>query len=295
MTASLVLQALFAGVTNGFVYALIGMGLAVIFKGSHVINAAQGDCAVIGAITAVFLLGQLGVPYLLAALGGGLVSALLCAGMDLAFVRHMKRRGASEEQYLLLTIGVAVTLSAALLYFVGRGSYSLPALGADRVFIIADAVIVEHALWLVGGGLALMLGLHAFYRRTTLGLAMMAASIDPVGAASTGIDVTRMRTLTFAMGGLLGAFAGILVAPLLAMDYHVGMMLTLKGFAAAILGGLANPFGAVVGGLTLALLEALTVTVVSSGYKDVIALGLLIVIMIALPNGMLGRAGRQGG
>lgn len=295
MSTGLILQALIAGVTNGFVYALIGMGLAVIFKGSHVINAAQGDCAVIGAIAAVFLLGQLGAPYLLAALGGGLVSALLCAGMDLAFVRHMKRRGASEEQYLLLTIGVAVTLSAALLYFVGRGSYSLPALGTDRVFVIADAVIIEHALWLVGGGLALMLGLHVFYRRTTLGLAMMAASIDPVGAASTGIDVARMRTLTFAMGGLLGAFAGVLVAPMLAMDYHVGIMLTLKGFAAAILGGLANPFGAVVGGLTLALLEALAVTVISSGYKDVIAFGLLIVIMIALPNGMLGRAGRQGG
>lgn len=295
MTTSLLIQALIAGVTNGFVYALVGMGLAVIFKGSHVINAAQGDCAVIGAIATVLMLTKIGVPYLAAALGGGVVGAIICAAIDLAFVRRMKARGASEESYLLLTIGVALTLSAALLFFLGRDSYSLPALGGDHVFVVLDAVMVEHAAWLIAGGVTLTAGLQLFYRRTTLGLSMMAASIDAEGAATTGIDVARMRTLTFAMGGLLGAFAGILVAPLVAMDYQVGMSLTLKGFAAAILGGLSNPIGAVVGGLTIALLEAFAVTFVSSSYKDVIAFSLLIVIMVSLPHGILGRAGRAGG
>ncbi|MBC7938704.1 MAG: branched-chain amino acid ABC transporter permease [Chitinophagaceae bacterium] len=295
MNSSLLIQALIAGVTNGFVYALVGMGLAVIFKGSHVINAAQGDCAVIGAITAVLLLSQLGVPYLLAVLGGGTVSALLCAAIDVAFVRHMKRRNASEESYLLLTIGISLTLSAVLLFVLGRNSYGLPALGGDRAFLLMDAVLVEHAAWLVVGGMALTAALQLFYRRTTLGLSMMAASIDADGAATTGIDVTRMRTLTFATGGLIGAFAGILVAPLVAMDYQVGVSLTLKGFAAAILGGLSNPLGAVVGGLTIALLEAFAITFISSSYKDVIAYSLLIVIMVALPHGMLGRAARAGG
>lgn len=295
MSTSLLIQALMAGVTNGFVYALIGMGLAVIFKGSHVINAAQGDCAVIGAIAAVLLLGRAGVPYPMAALGGGLVGALLCAAVDVLFVRRMKQGGAGEETYLLLTIGVALTLSASLLYFLGRDSYSLPALGGDRVFLLMDAVLVEHAIWLVLGGIALTLGLHLFYRRTTLGLSMMAASIDAQGAQVTGIDVKRMRTLTFALGGLLGALAGILVAPLVAMDHNVGMSLTLKGFAAAILGGLTNPFGAVVGGLTIALLEAFAISFISSSYKDVIAFSLLIAIMITMPHGMLGRTGRAGG
>ena len=295
MSMSLLIQALIAGVTNGFVYALIGMGLAVIFKGSHVINAAQGDCAVIGAIVSVLLLGRLSVPYPLAALGGGLLGAMLCAGIERVLVRPMKRRGAGEEAYLLLTIGVALTLSAALLFFLGRGNYSLPALGSDHVFLVLDAVLVEHAVWMVAGGVLLTAALHAFFRHTALGLSMMAASIDPQGAATIGIDVGRMRTLAFATGGLLGAFAGILVAPLVAMDYHVGMSLTLKGFAAAILGGLANPLGAVAGGLTIALLEAFAITFVSSSYKDVIAFSLLIVIMTALPHGMLGRAGRAGG
>lgn len=295
MSTSLLLQALMAGITNGFVYALIGMGLAVIFKGSHVINAAQGDCAVIGAIAAVLLLSQASIPYPLAAFGGAIVGALLSAAIDVLFVRRMKQRGAGEETYLLLTIGVALTLSASVLFFLGRGSYSLPPIGGDRVFLLLDAVLVEHAIWLVAGGVALTMGLQLFYRRTTLGLSMMAASIDAEGAATTGIDVRRMRTLTFALGGLLAAFAGILVAPLVAMDYHVGMSLTLKGFAAAILGGLTNPLGAVVGGLTIALLEAFAISFISSSYKDVIAFSLLIAIMIALPHGMLGRSGRVGG
>ncbi|MGA8321396.1 MAG: branched-chain amino acid ABC transporter permease, partial [Xanthobacteraceae bacterium] len=128
-----------------------------------------------------------------------------------------------------------------------------------------------------------------------MGLAMMATSIDADGAATIGIDIRRMRTLTFALGGILGAAAGILLTPLISVDYALGINLTLKGFAAAILGGLANPLGAIVGGITLGLVEALAVIAISSDYKDVISYSLLIVIMIVMPNGMLGRAGRQGG
>ena len=108
------------------------------------------------------------------------------------------------------------------------------------------------------------LALRSFYRHSTIGLAMIAASNDADGAATTGINVTAMRTLTFALGGLLGAIAGILVTPLISVDYQLGLSLTLKGFAAAILGGLTNPLGAIVGGLTLGLLEALAIVWVSS-------------------------------
>jgi branched-chain amino acid transport system permease protein len=137
--------------------------------------------------------------------------------------------------------------------------------------------------------------LWLFYHRTTIGLSMLAASIDEEGAATIGVHVPRMRTLTFLLGGAVGGLAGVLVSPLITIHYEMGLMLTLKGFAAAILGGLINPFGAVVGGLTLGLAESLAVLTVSSGYKDVIAMTILIVIMIVLPNGMLGRRGRRGG
>lgn len=294
MTLSLVLQAIFAGVTNGIVYALVGMGLSAIFKGSRVINAMQGEFSVVGAMTTVLLLTRAGWPYPAAIAAGALAGALLGAGLELAFVRHMARKNASEDSFLLLTIGLALTLSAGTLFFVGRDGYLLPPFG-EGVLIVLDAVIQFHALWLIAIGIGATLALRAFFHRTSVGLSMMAASIDADGAATTGINVARMRTYTFFLGGLLGALGGILVTPLVAVDYQLGLNLTLKGFAAAVLGGLTNPLGAAVGGLTLGLVESLAIIGISSSYKDVVAFTVLIVIMILMPNGILGRAGRRGG
>jgi branched-chain amino acid transport system permease protein len=295
MTLSLVLQAIFAGVTNGLVYALVGMGLSTIFKGSRVINAMQGEFSVIGAMTTVLLLTQMHWPYPVAIAGGALTGALLGGSIELAFVRYMIRKNASEDSFLLLTIGLALTLSASVLFFVGRDGHLLPPLGGDGVFIVLDAVIQVHALWLIVIGIGATLGLRFFFHRTNIGLSMMAASIDADGAATTGINVSRMRTYTFVLGGLLGALGGILVTPLVGVDYQLGLSLTLKGFAAAVLGGLTNPLGAAVGGITLGLVESLAIIGISSSYKDVVAFSVLIVIMILMPQGILGRAGRRGG
>jgi branched-chain amino acid transport system permease protein len=295
MTLTLVVQAILAGVTNGIVYALVGMGLAAIFKGSRVINAMQGEFAVIGAMTTVLLLTKMQWPYVAAIAAGAGVGALLGAGIELAFVRYMMRKNATEDSFLLLTIGLALTLSASVLFFIGRDGHLLPPLGGEGVLLIFDAVIQVHAVWLIAIGLAATLLLRAFYHRTTVGLSMMAASIDADGAATTGINVSRMRTFTFVLGGLLGALGGILVTPLIGVDYQLGLNLTLKGFAAAVLGGLTNPLGAAIGGITLGLVESLAIIGVSSSYKDVIAYSVLIVIMILMPQGILGRAGRRGG
>ena len=124
---------------------------------------------------------------------------------------------------------------------------------------------------------------------------MQAASIDVEGALTIGINVPFMRTLTFIAGGLLGGLAGVLVAPLVNIQYEMGLLLTLKGFAAAILGGVTSSLGAVFGGIILGLVESLSIASVSSGYKDAITMMILILIMIALPYGLLGRRSRRGG
>ncbi len=295
MFSSLFLQAILSGVTNGFIYALIGMGIAVVFKGARIINITQGEFAVIGGLVTVLFLQQLGWPYGLAIAMGVLAGAASGALIDVLFVQPMLRRGAHEDSFLLLTIGLAFTISAAVLYVGGRSSHLLPSFGQDRILDIGDATIREHALWLIGIAVAVVLALRWFFRHTLFGLSMTAASNDPQGAATMGINVRRTRTMAFLMGGGLGALAGVLVTPLISMNYNMGLALTLKGFAAAILGGLLNPLGALVGGLTLGLLESLSLVVFPSGYKDVVALVLLIAIMVLLPNGMLGRAGRRGG
>lgn len=294
MTGTLILQAILAGMTSGFVYALIGVGIAVIFRGSHIINAMQGEFAVIGALVAVFSLSAWGLPYWLAALLGVAAGAVSGVLIDVLFVRPMKRRQASEESFLLLTIGLAFTMSAAALYFAGRDSHLLPAY-AKGVVELWGATIPTHALWLILIAALVVGGLRLFYRKTLLGLSMAAASADPDGATTTGIDVNRARQYTFLLGGGVGAIAGILVTPLIAMNYHMGIVYTLKGFAAAILGGIANPIGAVVGGVVLGLLESTASVVFPSGYRDAVAMVFLIVIMIVMPNGLLGRAGRAGG
>lgn len=295
MSFTLILQSVISGVTSGFIYALIGIGLAVVFKGARIINVTQGEFAVIGALITVLFLQYLQWPYWAAIFVGIIAGALSGATVDVVFVRPMLRRKAGEDSFLLLTIGLSFTIGAAALYIGGRSSHLLPSFGGDRILDIGNATAREHALWLIGIATAVVLALRWFYKKTLMGLSMTAASNDPDGAATTGINVSRCRLVTFIMGGALGALAGILVAPLISVNYNMGVGLTLKGFAAAILGGLLNPLGALAGGLTLGLLESLSLIVFPSGYRDVVAMALLILIMILLPNGMLGRAGRKGG
>jgi branched-chain amino acid transport system permease protein len=295
MNASLFVQSIFAGLSNGFVYGLIGLGLAVIFRGTRVVNAMQGEFCVVAGIAAVLLLDHWHIPLVVAMLCATVLGGALGLALELVPVRALQRRGGNEDSFLLLTLGVAFAISALILYFVGRDSRALPGLGGEATLFVADAAIRVHAVWLIVIGTVVMIALKWFYSKTHFGLSMMAASIDADGAATSGIDVQFMRTATFCLGGLIGGLAGVLVTPLATVHYAMGLLLTLKGFAAAILGGLKNPFGAVLGGVTLGLLESLAIAFVSSGYKDVIAMSILIVIMILLPNGMLGRRMRKGG
>ena len=295
MSFDLFFQSILTGLTNGFVYGLVGLGLASIFRGTRIINAMQGDFALIGGITAVLLIERAGAPPLLAFVAAVLIGGIAGWLMEVVLVRPLRRRGGSEDSYLLLTLGVAFAVSALVLYLIGRDSHTLPGIGGEGIVVIGDAAIRIHALWLIAISLAVMGALRLFFSRTAIGLSMLAAALDAEGASTTGINVPLMRTLTFALGGLIGGLAGVLVGPLVTVFFDMGLLLTLKGFAAAILGGLANPFGAIVGGVTLGLLESIAIVSVSSGYKDVIAMSILIVIMIAMPNGLLGRRLRKGG
>lgn len=295
ITWTLFVQSILTGLTNGFVYALIGLGLSVVFRGSKIINAMQGEFALVAGIVALLAFNALGLPlplaFVLGVLAGGATGWL----MEMLLISPARRRGANDDTYLLVTLGAAFAISAAVLYFFGRDSHALPGIGGNGSISVFDAAMRVHSIWLIVISVSVVLLLQLFYRRTTLGTSMMAASIDPDGAATIGIDVGRMRLLTFVMGGAVGGLAGVLVAPLITIHYQMGLLLTLKGFAAAILGGILNPFGAVVGGLVLGLVESLAVVTISSGYKDVISMTLLILIMIVMPNGILGRGGRRGG
>lgn len=292
---SLYWQSILVGLSNGMVYALIGLGITVVFRGSKIVNAMQGDFALIAGMMAYILMSTLGAGLVLAFLGGILASALCGLLIECTVIRMAQRRGADDSTFLLITLSLAFVVSAAALLFFGRDTHALPGIGGESSFSLFGAAVRVHSAWLIAISLAVVLLLRVFYARTRIGLMMMAASIDPDGAATTGINVAWMRTLTFILGGAVGGVAGVLVAPLITVHYEMGLLLTLKGFGAAVLGGLANPFGAVVGGIVLGLIESVSIVSISSGYKDVISMTLLIGIMILMPNGILGRGGRRGG
>jgi branched-chain amino acid transport system permease protein len=292
---TLFVQAILSGLTNGFVYGLIGLGLSVIFRGTRIINAMQGDFALLGGLGAYLTMNALGFSLVPAFCAGVAAGGLLGLLVERCLIRPTGRRSATEESFLLVTLGGAFAVSAAVLYWFGRDSRVLDGIGGDGSIDLFDAAIRIHAVWLMVICTLVVLGLRLFYDRTRLGQSMLAASIDVDGALTIGINVPLMRTLTFLMGGLMGGLAGVLVSPLINVHYEMGLLLTLKGFAAAILGGLTNPFGAIVGGATLGLAESLAIVFVSSGYKDVVAMSILIVVMIIAPQGLLGRERRRGG
>jgi len=295
VTITLLLQSILAGLTNGFVYGLIGLGIAIVFRGARIINAMQGDFALLGSVVAYVALTRLHLPMLPAFLVGVISGGALGFLVERLLIRPTEKRAGTEDSYLLVTLGGAFAASAAVLLYFGRDSYVLSGVGGDSSIDVFDAAMRVHAVWLIVISSLVVTGLRLFYSYTRLGQAMLAASIDVHGSLTIGINVPLMRTLTFVAGGLMGGLAGVLVAPLINIHYEMGLLLTLKGFAAAILGGLTSPLGAVFGGVTLGLVESLAIVAVSSGYKDVIAMAILILIMIVMPQGLLGRRGRRGG
>jgi branched-chain amino acid transport system permease protein len=295
VTITLLLQSILAGLTNGFVYGLIGLGIAIVFRGARIINAMQGDFALLGSVVAYVSLTRFHLPMLPAFLVGVIAGGVLGFLVERFLIRPTEERAGTEDSYLLVTLGGAFAASAAVLLYFGRDSYVLSGVGGDSSINVFDAAIRVHAVWLIIISSLVVTGLKLFYSYTRLGQAMLATSIDVNGSLTIGINVPLMRTLTFVAGGLMGGLAGVLVAPLINIHYEMGLLLTLKGFAAAILGGLTSPLGAVFGGVTLGLVESLAVVAVSSGYKDVIAMAILILIMIVMPQGLLGRRGRRGG
>jgi branched-chain amino acid transport system permease protein len=295
VTITLLLQSILAGLTNGFVYGLIGLGIAIVFRGARIINAMQGDFALLGSVVAYVALTRFHLPMLPAFLVGVIAGGVLGFLVERFLIRPTAERAGTEDSYLLVTLGGAFAASAAVLLYFGRDSYVLSGVGGDSSINFFDAAIRVHAVWLIVISSLVVTGLKLFYSYTRLGQAMLAASIDVNGSLTIGINVPLMRTLTFVAGGLMGGLAGVLVAPLINIHYEMGLLLTLKGFAAAILGGLTSPLGAVFGGVILGLVESLAIVAVSSGYKDVIAMAILILIMIVMPQGLLGRRGRRGG
>jgi len=280
------LQFLITGVTVGSTYALVGLGFAIIYNASDVVNFAQGEFVMIAAMTAISLLTA-GVPYIPALLGA--VGVTVCIGMMLEKFAIEPARGASVVTMIIITIGASIFLRGAALLIWGKDFHALPPFTGEEPLRVGAATVLPQNLWVMGITAVLVLLVRYFFTRTEIGKAVLACSCNKTAARLVGINVPLMLLMAFGLSALLGGTAGLLIAPITFMSYDAGIMLALKGFSAAILGGMGNSMGAVAGGLLLGILESLGAGLISSGYKDAIAFVIILAVLFVKPSGLFGR------
>lgn len=280
-------QFFISGITVGSVYALVGLGFTIIYNASDVVNFAQGEFVMIGSMSAIFLYGA-GVPYLPALAGA--VAVTVAVGMLLEKCAIEPAKNASVVTTIIITIGASIFFRGAALLVWGKDIYGLPPFTKDVPIAIGNATLLPQNLYVMGGTALAVLLVRFFFDRTMTGKAILACSCNRKAASLVGINVNRMLLIAYGVSALLGAVAGILVTPITYTSYDSGVMLGLKGFCAAILGGMGNSMGAVAGGLLLGVIESLGAGIISSGYKDAIAFIVILGVLFFRPGGLLGSA-----
>lgn len=285
------LQFIAAGVTAGAIYALVALGFSIVYNASHAINFAQGEFVMIGGMSAVSLVAT-GLPLWLAVPLALLATGVVGVAVQKLAIEPAQRSGRADVVTLIIiTIGVSLFLRGAAQVAWDKRIHALPAFSGSDPIAIGGATIVPQSLWVLGGAALAVLALGWFFNRTLFGKAMRATAHNPLAARLMGIHTRSVMLVSFALAAMLGALGGVLVAPITFTSYDIGVMLGLKGFAAAMLGGLGSFGGAVVGGLLLGLLESLGAGFVSSAYKDAIAFVVILAVLFFLPGGLFGARG----
>ena len=280
------LQFFFSGLTVGSVYALVALGFTLIYNASNVINFAQGEFVMLGGMSTVFL-ALAGMPLPLAALAAVIITTAI--GLALHRFAIEPARDGDAVALIMITIGASIFLRGAAQVVFDKRFHSLPPVFGSEPLRIGGAAVLPQSLVVLAGAGAIVVLLWLFIDRTLLGKAVIATAVNRLAARLVGIDTRRIVGLSFAMSAAIGAIAGVLVTPITLTSYDVGTLLALKGFAAAMLGGMGSALGAVVGGLVLGMLEAFGAGYLSSQYKDAVAFVVLLAVLLAMPRGLFGR------
>jgi branched-chain amino acid transport system permease protein len=288
ITPDLLLQLALSGLAAGGVYAFIAVGFVTIHAVTGFINFAQGEFAMVAALVAAAT-ARAGAPLPLALVAG--VTLAVVAGLLVERLAVAPTRSLSPLVVLVMTIAASGALRGLALLLFGTVPYSLPPFSSGAPFMVGGAAISLQEVWVVALTAVAMGLLYVFFERTPAGTAMRAAAANPIASRLVGIRPATMSLLAFGLSALLAGVAGVAVAPITLANYEMGLVLGLKGFVAAVLGGINSAPGAVLGGLLLGVLESVGAGLISSGYKDAFAFGALLVALVLRPQGLL-AAGR---
>lgn len=278
------LQQIINGITVGSIYALVALGYTMVYGIIKLINFAHGDIFMIGAFVGLLVSIKLGANFIVIIFLSMVVTAFLGILVEKVAYKPLRKRNTSRISALISAIGVSIFLSNFVVLVNGPQNESYPQLLPNNVLQILIIVI----------SIGLMYGLYYIVHRTKMGIAMRAVSFNVTTARLMGINPDRIISFTFAIGSLLAGAAGVLVGTYYnAIDPLMGVMFGLKAFVAAVLGGIGSIPGAMIGGLVLGLTEVMGVAFVSSSFRDAIAFGILIIILIIKPSGIFGKKSKE--
>lgn len=283
-------QYVLAGIVAGAIYALIAAGFVLIYQVTGLINFAQGEFAMIGAMTAASLAAT-GMPPLAAAGLAVLAAAVVGALCYLLAIRPA--RAATGVTLIFITLGLDVALRGAGLFVWGTNPYALEAFSRGRAVTVFGGVLQPQAFWILGTDLLVFAALYLFFRYTYAGTAVRAAVANPPIASTFGIPLRTFAFWSFIAAAAIGGVGGVMVAPITQATYDMGLTLGLAGFVAAVLGGLDSLPGALLGGFVLGIVQKVAGGLLSTGWEEGIGFLILVLVLVLRPQGLLGRAARR--
>jgi len=285
---SQLIQFLFTGLTLGSIYAMVALGFTMIYNATGIINLAQGEFVMLGGLVIVFFTMILKIPL---PIGFALtVTLVTLVGALFERLAIQPLKNASVITLIIITLAGSILFRGLAMFLWGKDPYALPPFSGGNPWHFMGASLQPQIFWILVITVLVVCGTAFFFNRTLVGKAMTACAFNPLAARLVGIDVQRMVLLSFALSAAIGAIAGVIITPITLMDYERGPLLALKGFSAMVLGGLGSGAGSIIAGFIIGILESLGAGLISSGYKDAIALLVLLAVLWVKPSGLFGSA-----
>lgn len=287
MDLSQLLQFTLTGLTVGSIYALLAIGFVTIYNTTGILNFAQGEFAMIGAMSCISLVG-FGLPMYAAIPIAILLTSLVGLLIERTLIRQAKH--STPVTLVVITIGLSIFLKGLGLIIWGTYPKTLAPIFQMKPIVIFGAVISSQSLFIFSVLIFLLIVLYIFFERTFIGSALRASETNAKAASLMGINSQTMAAISFVLAAALGAISGIIIAPLTDATYEMGFMIGLKGFVAMVIGGMNNIPGAAAGGLLLGVLEAFASGFISSTYSDAISFAILLFMLFFMPNGLFTKS-----
>ncbi len=282
-------QQLINGIILGSTYALIALGYTMVYGIIELINFAHGEIYMFGAFAGMILVTVYQVPFFLAFFLAMALAGLL--GITVEYLAYRPLRRSTRLAALISAIGASIFLQNLALLIMGARAYSFPSPFVSRVYKTSLVTVSRVEIIILIVSFMLMLGLTFLIQKTKIGIAMRATAQDKDTASLMGININKVITVTFAVGSALGAAAGVMVGIYFrSVTPMMGLMPGLKGFVAAVLGGIGSIPGAMLGGLLLGIAEVMGAAYISSQYRDALAFAILIIVLLFKPSGLIGSS-----